>query len=72
MNSFFILSGPVLLLFLSDFIACFFSFFNCYLAVLRPTLDHSRGDSFTNPMLIIAFVLFRPEGHGELVIRLCP
>ena len=30
-------------------------FFNCYLAVPRPTLGHSRGDSLTNPMLIIAF-----------------
>ena len=33
-----------------------FYFFNCYLAVPRPTLDHSQGDSLTNPMLITAFV----------------
>ena len=30
-------------------------FFNCYLAVPRPTLGHSRGDSLTNPMLITVF-----------------
>ena len=30
-------------------------FFNCYLAVPRPTLGHFRGDSFINPMLITAF-----------------
>ena len=30
-------------------------FFNCYLAVPRPTLGHSRGDSLTNPMSITAF-----------------
>ena len=30
-------------------------FFNCYLAVPRPALSHSRGDSLTNPMLITAF-----------------
>ena len=40
-------------------------FFNCYLAVSRPSLDHSRGDSLTNPMLITAFVQFRPKGHRE-------
>ena len=33
---------------------CFF-FWNCYLAVPRPTLGHSRGDSLINPMLITAF-----------------
>ena len=27
-------------------------FLNCYLAVPQPTLGHSQGDSFTNPMLI--------------------
>ena len=40
-------------------------FFNCYLAVPWPTLDHSQGDSLTNPMLITAFVHIRPEGHRE-------
>ena len=30
-------------------------FFNCFLAAIRPTLGHSQGDSFTNPMLITAF-----------------
>ena len=40
-------------------------FFNCYLAVPQPTLDHSQGDSLTNPMLITAFVHIRPEGHRE-------
>ena len=39
-------------------------FFNCYLAVSWPTLDHSLGDSFTNLKLIIAFQRFRP-GHCE-------
>ena len=29
-------------------------FFNCSLAVPRPTLGHFRGDGFTNPMLISA------------------
>ena len=43
----------------------FASFFTCYLAVLRPTLSHSQGDSLTNPMLIIAFVDVRTEGHRE-------
>ena len=40
-------------------------FFNCYLAVPRPTLGHSQGDSLTNPMLITAFLHVRPEGHWE-------
>ena len=40
-------------------------FFNCYLAAPRPTLGRCQGDSLTNPMLIIAFYLFRPEGHRE-------
>ena len=39
--------------------------FNCYLADPRPTLGHSQGDSLTNPMLIAAFYLIRPEGHRE-------
>ena len=34
----------------------FFFFFNCYLAVPRPTLRHSQGGSLTNPMLITAYV----------------
>ena len=40
-------------------------FFNCYLAVPRPTLGHSQGDSLTNLMLITAFVQVRPKGHWE-------
>ena len=37
-------------------------FLNCYLAVQRPTLGHSQGDSLTNLMLITAFFNeFRPE-----------
>ena len=39
--------------------------FNCYLAVLWPTLGHSQGDSLANPMLITAFVQVQPEGHQE-------
>ena len=39
--------------------SCFF--FNCYLAVPQPTLGHSQGDSFTNPMLIAAYVHIQPE-----------
>ena len=35
------------------------------MAVLRPTLGHSRENSLTNPMLITTFILFRPEGHLE-------
>ena len=42
-----------------------FFFFNCYLAVPRPTLGHSQGDSLTNPLLITVFVYIRPEGHRE-------
>ena len=41
------------------------TFFNCYLAIPRPTLGHSPGDSLTNPMLITAFLQFRSEGHRE-------
>ena len=40
-------------------------FFNFYLAVPRPTLGHSPGDSLTNLMLIIAFVQVQPESHRE-------
>ena len=40
-------------------------FFNCYLAVPRPTLGHSQGDSLTNPMLITAYVRIRPKGQQE-------
>ena len=32
----------------------FLVFFNCYLAVPRPTLGHSQGDSLAKPKLIIA------------------
>lgn len=28
-------------------------------------MGHSLGESFTNPILITLFVLFRPEGHQE-------
>ena len=41
-------------------------FFNCYLAAPRPTLEYSEGGSFTYPMFITAFELFRTEGHREL------
>ena len=41
------------------------TFFNCYLAAPRPTLNNSRADSLTHPTLITAFELFRPEGHRE-------
>ena len=40
---------------LDDFFFFSFFFINCYLAVPRPTLAHTRGDSLTNPMLITAF-----------------
>ena len=36
-----------------------------YLGVPRSTLGHSRRDSSTNPMFIIAFVQVRPDGHRE-------
>ena len=42
-----------------------FCFFNCYLALPRPTLGHSQRDSLTNPMLIMAFVHVRSIGHQE-------
>ena len=54
---------------ISIFICLFFLskfFFNCYLGTTQPTLGHSRGNSLPNPMLIIASVQFRPEGHQEL------
>ena len=41
--------------------------FNHYLAVLWPTLGHSREDSFTNPMLIYNI---DPKVTGSLVTRL--
>ena len=45
-----------------------FFFFNCYLAVPQPTLGHSQGDSFTNPMLITAFLyMFDPKIPGSLL-----
>ena len=43
----------------------FFFLFNCFLAVPRPTLGHSQGDSLTNPILITAYVRIRLEGHRE-------
>ena len=39
--------------------------FNCYLAAPRPTMGNFWGDSLTHPMLITAFLNFRPEGHRE-------
>ena len=42
-----------------------FIFFNCYLVVPWPTLDHSQEDSLTNMLLTTAFVQVRPEGHWE-------
>ena len=43
----------------------YFFLFNCHLAVPRPTLGHSQGDSLTNLMSITAFLQVRPEGHRE-------
>ena len=43
----------------------FFFFFNCYLAVPRPTMDHSQEDSLTNLMLITAFVQVWPKGRWK-------
>ena len=44
----------------------FYYFFSCYLAVPRPTFDHYRGHSLTQPMLIVAFYLhFQIKGHRE-------
>ena len=40
--------------------------FNCYLAVPRPTLGHSQGDSLANPVLITVYVRIQPKGHWEL------
>ena len=42
-----------------------FFLFNCYLAAPRPIFGHSQGDSLSNPMLITAFYLRRPEGHWD-------
>ena len=36
----------------------YISFLICYLAALRPTLDHSTGDSLTQPILIATFNLY--------------
>ena len=44
-------------------------FFNCYLAVPRPTLGHSWGDNLINPMIITAFVKFLAEFHWEPVLN---
>ena len=35
------------------------------LPVPLPTLGHSQGDSFTNPILITAFAQVRPKSHWE-------
>ena len=35
------------------------------MAVARPTLGHSQGDSITNTMSITAYVHIQPEGHRE-------
>ena len=52
-----------LMFFILLFILTFF--FNCYLAVPRPTLGYFRGDSLPNPMLITVFLLIWPEGHWK-------
>ena len=39
------------------------TFFNCYLAVPRSTLDHYCGGSFTHLMLITEFIRIWHEGH---------
>ena len=54
------------------FFFVFVFFFNCYLAVPRPTLGHYRGDSLTHPMLITAFYMFDPKVTESLVTRLGP
>ena len=41
------------------------SFFNCYLATPRPTLGYYRGGSLIHPMLVTAFLQFRPNGHRK-------
>ena len=43
----------------------FLFFFNCCLTVAWPTLCHYQAENLTNPMLIIIFVKFWPEGHQE-------
>ena len=40
-------------------------YFNGHFVAPRPTLVHYWGDSLTRPMLITAFLLFRPVGHRE-------
>ena len=35
------------------------------MAIPRPTLGHSQGDTLTNPMLITVYVHIWPEGHRE-------
>ena len=41
------------------------NFFNRSLAVQQSVLGHSRRNSLTNPILITAFVKFRPESHRK-------
>ena len=38
-------------------------FFLMLVGCPKTNLGHSSGDSLTNPILITAFVKFRPEGH---------
>ena len=47
-----------------------YTFLNCYLAVPRPTLGHSWGDSLSNLMVITAFFYyFDPKVIRSLVMR---
>ena len=41
------------------------TFLNCYLAALQPTLGYFQGDNLTNPILITASELFRPNITGN-------
>ena len=52
---------------LSSFHLKLVHFLNFYLAILRPTLGYSRGDSLTNPMFITAFLShnFDPKVTGR-------
>ena len=47
------------------FMILIYYIFKCYLAAPQPTLGPYRGDRLTNPMIIIAFLLFWPEGHQD-------
>ena len=63
----FILWKFMLIIPLKNFI--YFLFFNCYLAVPRPPLGHSWGDSLTNPMLITAFCTYLTWRSPEAMER---